>query len=265
MLLVCFFTYILSKPYVIEGLSLTVQQGSTTVEKKELGVGETTSFDLTENQTLSLKLQTQFKSTPKNQVCVLELGVHSVTSVFNFRNGFLTLSFTPKKLQKLYKHSGVYDLKLMINDKVLDSPFFWNIAKVNFIANNEVVDNFTDVEWDFQPPKPTPKPIITQLFTIMMIGAFVILIILLFVNGINCGYFPHNFVDAILSLAFVVSLGAFFVFFVYFWKYITFVDMLKYILCAFVVLGTLLRFALVGRNKMVQKAKVQNNEKTKTE
>ena len=218
MLLVSFFSFIVSRPNVIEALSLKIQEGSLVVQSKELQIGESTTFDLTENQTLSLKLQTQFKSTPKSQVCVLELGVHSVTSLFNFRNGYLTLAFTPKKLSKLYKHSGVYDLKLMINDKVLNSPFFWNIAKVNFIANNEVVDNFTDVEWDFQPPKPTPKPIITQFFTIMMVVAFVILLFLLFANGINCGYFPHNFIDAVFSLAFVASLGAFFVFFVYFWK-----------------------------------------------
>ena len=152
----------------------------------------------------------------------------------------------------------------MVSDESMDSPLFWNVAKVNFVANGEVFDNFTDVEWDFQPPKQTPKVIVTQVFNILMFVPFLILVVLLLINGINCGYFPRNFFYAILSLAFVVAFGGFLAFFVYFWKYIHFEDMIKYTFIALLILGVLLHFALIGRNKEVQKNVVQE-QKPKTE
>lgn len=263
MLLAALFLHVAPAARIGE-LTMKVHTGSTVAELRTLKAGETAELDLSENQTLSLALETNFAAAPKNSVAVLESGAHAVTSPFNYRSGSLTLAFTPTKLRRLYKHSGMYDLRLMVSDSAMDAPLFWSVAKVNFIANNEVVDNYTDVEWDFQPPKATPKAAVTRIFSALMFVPFLLLIVLLLANGVNCGYFPHNIFYAAMSLAFVAALGGFLAFFVYFWRYIHFEDMLRYMLGAMLILGVLLRFALVGRSKEVQKHVVQT-EKPKTE
>lgn len=242
-----------------ENLQIKVKQGNFVVSEQDLSVRESTTVNLSENETLSLTLPTKFNAAPKHTACTLELGAHSLSLPFQFSNKKeLALSFTPLKLNRLYKHSGNYSLSLLVADKQLENPFIWKVGTVNFIANNEVVDNFTDVEWDFQPPPQTPKPIITQVFSLLMLVPFFILIILLLVNGINFGYFPHNFIDAIFSLAFVVAVGAFFFYFYIFWKQIHFEDMIKSLVPISLVLGFLLRRALIGRKKMaVQSEKIK--------
>lgn len=237
---------------LIGKLQIKIKQGNFVSSETELDIGETTNLNLSENETLSLTLSTKFTTAPKHTACSLELGPHSLSFSFQFVNSkALQLSFTPPKLKRLYKHSGNYSLSLLVADKQLENPLIWKVGTVNFIANNEVVDNFTDVEWDFQPPPVTPKPIITKVFSLLMLAPFALLIILLLANGINFGYFPHNFIDAIFSLAFVVGVGAFFYYFYIFWKQIHFEDMIKSLVPISLVLGFLLRRALIGRKKMV--------------
>ncbi|OHT03158.1 hypothetical protein TRFO_06832 [Tritrichomonas foetus] len=250
-MLALFFISALSANKLIGSLTVSTQEGKFVINSNDLEPGQTTDIELTENQTLALSLETTLKKAPKHSACTLELGMHSIASTFSYTNGKLQLKFTPLRLAKLYKHSGKYSLSILVADDQLEKPFLWNVGTVNFIANNEVVDNFTDVEWDFQPPPATPPAIITYVFTLLMFAPFALLLILLLVNGINCGYFPRNFIDAIFSLAFVGCLGAFFYYFVVFWKSIHFEDMLKSLIPISVVLGVLLRRALIGRAKMV--------------
>ena len=241
----------------LSSLSLQVVHGSDIVYQAKLNLGEKTAFDLNENHTLRVQLETRFESAPKSHVIVFEQGTHSVSFPFNFRQGQMTFAFAPSKLKKLYKHGGPYSLRLMVADPSMEHPVFWTVADVNYITENEVVDNFTDVEWDFQPAPRTPPPLVTKVFTILMIVPFVILIFLLLVNGCNLGYFPKSFFDAIASLLFVIALGCFFVFFVYFWRALTFETMFKYLLVIVPVLGLLLRRALIGRAKMAIKDHVE--------
>lgn len=247
-------------------LKIIIKKGSFVAWDEKLSLGETTSFNLTENETLSLSLATDFAEAPSYTSCVLELGSHAVTSTFKYQKSkSLVADFTPIKLKKLYKHSGKYQLSLLVSDQSSEKPFTWKIGTVDFIANNEVVDNFTDVEWDFQPPPATPKLLITETFNLLMLLPFAILIILLLINGINCGYFPRNFIDAIFSLAFVVCLGAFFGYFYIFWKDIYFEDMIKSLVPISLVLGFLLRRALIGRKKMIVRSSQREDAKPKSE
>ena len=131
--------------------------------------------------------------------------------------------------------------------------FFREIGTVDFIANGEVVDNWTDVEWDFQQPHKDPADSLINLFSMLMYAPLVILVLLLLVNGINCGYFPHNPIYALFSLAFVGAFGAFLYYFLIFWREIHFEDMLKQLCLILPVLGILLFFALQGRAKMVDR------------
>jgi hypothetical protein len=222
-------------------------------EKKLTPVSPPYSFTLNENFTLSLSLAGPFTSAPKHHVVVLESGIYSVSVPFIFKSPALTASLPPVKLRKLYKHSGTYNLRIMVSDRSLQAPLLWHAGIVAYEANGEVVDNFTDVEWDFEPPPKTPGRFLTQVFSLLMFVPFGILLILLLINGVNCGYFPNSFFGAIVSLSFVAGLGAFFAFFVYFWKYVTFEDMFKYLLVILPGLGILLRGALGGRAKMVAK------------
>jgi hypothetical protein len=235
----------------IRHLHIHVTDGSNSILDRKIEVGEKVSFELNENWTLSLDLTTTFLSQPRSQVVAIESGVFSVSSPLNFKNGHLTFSFTPAKLRKLYKHSDVYNLKIMVADHRLDSPLFWWVGRIDYTTWGEVVENFTDTEWDFEPPPKTPSPLLTKVFTGLMVVPFAILLLLLGVNGINFGYFPNSPIDALISLVFVAGLGFFFAFFVHFWKYVTFEKMCVYLLGFIAALGPLLRGALRGRAKMV--------------
>lgn len=234
----------------ISSVSLNVLNKSQLLFSETLKPKESTTFELNENFTLKVEVKTTFKKAPKSHVIVMECGQYSVSYPMTFRDTKLSFNFLPNKLARLYKHSEKYNLRMMIADPSLDAPLFWDLAKVDFIANGEVVDNFTDVEWDFNPPEKTPSAFVTKMFTMALLAPCALLVILLLKNGINFGYFPRNFIDAIVSLMFVAGLGGFFLFFVYFWKYVHFEDMFKYLLMIVPVLALLLRGALIGRAKM---------------
>jgi hypothetical protein len=235
----------------VTGLTLEVRNSTHGILQKKLSLNASPfSFELDENHTLSLTVASTFTSAPKHHVVALESGPYSVSTVLNFKGGALSIALTSAKLRKLYKHSGKYNLRLAIADPLLEAPILWHVAVVDYIALGEVVDNFTDVEWDFTPPPKTPNPLLTTIFTYLMFVPLVVLLGLLLANGVNCGYFPRSFFDAIVSLAFVAGLGAFFAFFVYFWRYVTFEEMFKYLLGIVPLLGILLRGALGGRAKM---------------
>ena len=236
----------------LSSLQLDVTDQTETVFTTQLKPGETAKLDLNENHTFKLDLATTFLAAPKSHVVVFEAGAHSVSFPMSFRQGHLSIVFTPLKLRRLYKHPGLYNVRVMVADPAMERPMFWHVAVVNYITENEVVDNFTDVEWDFQPPAKTPSAFLTRLFTLIMVVPFFVLIVLLLANGLNCGYFPRS-VEALFSMLFTVALGAFFAFFVYFWRYVTFEEMFKYLLVIVPVLGLLLRGALVGRAKMAVK------------
>jgi hypothetical protein len=234
----------------ISKLSIQILDGSKTVSEADLAPPERTSLALNENLTLQLVLATTFRAAPKHQVCVLESGVYSVSSPFSFKERKLSLALHPSKLRKLYKHAAVYNLRIAISDSALSEPFLWEVGTINYETWGEVFDNFSDVEWDFQPDPKTPNALLTFVFTLVMFVPFGVFLLLLLLNGVNCGYFPRSPFDAIVSLAFVIGLGGFFGFFVYFWKFVTFEEMCKDLLVIVPVLGLLLRGALVGRAKM---------------
>jgi hypothetical protein len=235
----------------IRDLHIQVAGAPTSTVDRKLMVGENFSFTLNENWTLSLDLTTTFPTSPQHHVVSLSSGVFSVSSPLNFKSGHLTLALTPVRLRKLYKHSAVYDLRLMVADHRLAAPLFWSVARVDYETWGEVVDNFTDTEWDFEPPPKTPSPLLTNVFSALMFVPFGLLLVLLVRNGINFGYFPRAPFDALVSLAFVAGLGAFFAFFHHFWKHVTFEKMCVYVLAFIAGLAPLLRGALKGRAKMV--------------
>jgi hypothetical protein len=238
----------------VSKINIQVLNKSDVVADKNIKIDETIPLDLNENFTLSLTITTTFKSAPKYCVTTLQSGSYSVSFPMNFKDYKLTLAFTPQKLKKLYKKAATYDLEVIISDSSLDLPIFLKPAIVNYITDGEVKDNWTDVEWDFQPKPKTPQKIVVYVFSIVIFIPFAILIFLCTLNGVNFGYFPDSVIDAVLSLAFVVGLGAFLVFFVYFWKALTFEEMFKRLLVILPVLGVLLRCAMIGRAKMVAKS-----------
>lgn len=237
---------------VLSSVQLNVTDQGANVFAQQLKPGETASFDLNENYTLKLELSTTFSTPPKSHAVVFEGGAHSVSFPLSFRQGRLSIVFTPHKLYRLYKHAGSYNIRVMVADPSMDRPIFWHVAVVNYITENEVVDDFTDVEWDFQPPPRTPSAFVTRVFTLVMFVPFGVLMVLLLANGCNLGYFPRS-IEALWSLLFVSGLAGFFAFFIYFWRYVTFEEMFKYLLVIVPVLGILLRGALVGRAKMAAK------------
>jgi hypothetical protein len=241
----------------ISKLSIEILNNSKVVHSVKLSPPEATSLSLNENLTLQLALTTTFRSIPKHHVCVIESGIYSVSSPFSYKDKQLTIAFAPSKLRKLYKHAAVYNLRLAVADPSLPAPLFWNVGTIDYETWGEVFDNFTDVDWDFQPDPKTPNPFLTFVFTLVMFVPFGIFLLLLLLNGVNCGYFPRSLLDAGVSLAFVICLGGFFAFFVYFWKFLTFEEMCRDLLGIVPVLGVLLRGALVVRAKLERRSNVK--------
>ncbi|EAY22711.1 hypothetical protein TVAG_476400 [Trichomonas vaginalis G3] len=219
------------------------------------------SLDLTENQTLIAKLE-GLKGEAKHAFYVLEQGTYSIVENLQSK-GTYAAKLNPRALAGLYKHPGEYSLKVSITYEG-EKPIMTEIAKINFIANGEVIDNFTDVEWDFQKPHEQPGAFLVFVFEVASFVPIFILLVLLLINGCNFGYFPRNFFDAIFSITFVVAFGGFLYYFIYFWKHIHFEEMLKQLCVIFPALLILLRLALIGRAKMVARD-VPAEEKVKTE
>ena len=228
-----------------------VKQGNDEVYSRSYQLGEKPTINCTENQTLVFSIKTSLKTKPKDRLIAMRLGIYEISGNMEFSAPNLYFAFTPQKLARLYKHSGKYSVTALYYADDFPVPVKSDLAYVNFQANNEVFDNFTDVEWDFQPPHPRIGAFKVKIFNILACFPIVFLVILLLLNGINFGYFPRNFFDAICSLAFIFSLGSFFAFFIYFWKNIHFEDMLKYLCLIVPVLGILLRGALRGRANMI--------------
>lgn len=250
---------------LITNIEAIVKDEKKPTSKKSYNLGEIPTISCTENETLSFFISTNIKSKPSDSVISIENGIHSISSVMTHKNSQLQATFSPNQLGHLNKHSAVYSVKILIYDSGMDKPLLEEIAKLDFTATGEDVDNFTDVEWDFQPPHPKLGSFKVKIFNVLACVPFGIFILLFFLNGINFGYFPRHFFDAIFSLVFVVSLGAFFVFFIYFWRKIHFEDMIKYLCFIVPVLGLLLRRALIGRAKMVNENSNITSEHTKDE
>lgn len=119
----------------IQSLNLNIKRGKDIISNADLKPGEVIHVDLNENSTMSVNLVTTFIKAPRNHVIVMECGAHSISFPMNYKNGRLSFEFTPQRLSKLYKYSGLYNLKLMVADKSLEKPLFLNVAKVNFIAD----------------------------------------------------------------------------------------------------------------------------------
>ena len=247
-----FFSFVLlSSSAKIEQIVFNVLDGNTVMDTQTIKGNDQAFLTLTENQTLSVDIKSNIKQQPQTAFYVFENLSHAISGNINFKSS-LDFLIKPNQLKSLYKHAGIYSLKMTIHVKD-DDPIMREIAKVDFIANGEVVDNWTDVEWDFQEPHKDPKDKIIQSFKYVMYIPLGILILLLLLNGCNLGYFPHNPIYALFSLAFVVAFGAFLYYFLVFWREIHFEDMLKQLCVIIPVLLVLLRFALVGRAKMVDK------------
>ena len=227
-----------------------VKQNGKEIYSESYLLGEKPTITCTENQSLSFSIQTNLTTRPKNSIITMRLGVHEISGLMEFTAPNLRFQFTPQKFFELYKHSGIYTVTALYCNS--PPPVKYDLAYVNFQANNEVVDNFTDVEWDFQPPHPRISGSKVYLFNILAFVPICFLIFLYFLNGINFDYFPNNLFDSICSLAFIISLALFFAYFIIFWKKIHFEDMLKSLCFIVPILGILLRGALRGRKRMVE-------------
>ena len=244
-----FILFILGAEFQIGSLTATVKFNGTVISTESISYPSKISTVLNENQTMEILVQTTFDKKPFHSVFLMENSVYHISSPFMFRKPNLQILLNPTTLSKLYKHSGKYSMSMMVADPSLNEPFAWDFGDVEFSANGEVVDNFTDTEWDFQKEGARPKVTITLAFTGLMILPLIVLVVLLFSNKCNCGYFPRSF-DAFFTLVFIASLGALYYLFFVFWKRINFIDMLKYLCIVLPLMGISLRRALIGRAKM---------------
>jgi len=247
---------------IIQSLNLKVTEGGRTVFEKDIIPGNIVETAMNESSTLTGTISGDFSKSMKYQNFALENGAYSITGSMTYRNNKLSFVINPAKLEKLYKHAGIYNLRIVIHDQSLDEPLIWTVAKIDYKAIGEDKDNFTDVEWDFQPAKKQPKEITIKVFTYATYLPLAVLVILLLKNGFNLGYFPRS-LEALPSLAFIAGFGGFLYYFIIFWKQITFEEMLLKLCMIIPILAILLRYALIGRSKMVLKnQKTENKVKT---
>jgi hypothetical protein len=118
---------------------------------------------------------------------VFESGIYSVSLSFAYKDKKLLLGLVCSNLHKLYKHPGVYNVKIAIADSSRSNPYLWDVGTPKYETWGEVFDNLTHVEWDFQPDGKTPNPFLTFVFTCVMFVPFGIFLLLLLLNGFNCG------------------------------------------------------------------------------
>lgn len=212
---------------------------------------------ISENHTMTIRLFSDSNGANMSNYWSIFNSFYSISGLFTLSDKSMTTTIRPRGFEKLYKHSGIYNLEVMVSSS--DTASVYDIGTIDFYANGEVMDNWTDVEWDFQVPVKQPRKSIIYLFTLLSYLPLVALIVLLSWNDFNFGYHPSTY-HAVFTDGFTILFGYLLYRFYVFWRSINFEDFIAELSMIVPILLVFLHFALKGRAMMVRNDKKQKNE-----
>ncbi len=135
--------------------------------------------------------------------------------------------------------SGKYQIHLIVGDAVISNPFSWYVGDIDLKlqasdtpAEAEVTSGpKPEIRHLFREPEKRPPASVSNLFTVLCLLPFGIMIIAWMKIGVNVSGFPFS----LSALGFHLGLGAIFVLYYYFWLELNMFTTIKFLIMIGVV------------------------------
>ncbi|TRY63519.1 hypothetical protein TCAL_04893 [Tigriopus californicus] len=137
--------------------------------------------------------------------------------------------------------SGKYEIQLIVGDAVISNPILWSVADINL--KFQEVDGGTEersapltgpkpeITHLFRQPEARPPSAVSNLFTILCLLPFLVMLGLWMKLGVNISAFPFS----LSALGFHLGLGSIFGLYYYFWLQLNMFTTVKYLFMVGVV------------------------------
>eukprot|EP00095_Tigriopus_kingsejongensis_P010482 maker-scaffold1034_size68570-snap-gene-0.14 protein:Tk10482 transcript:maker-scaffold1034_size68570-snap-gene-0.14-mRNA-1 annotation:"hypothetical protein DAPPUDRAFT_303417" len=143
------------------------------------------------------------------------------------------------KAKEFGGRSGKYAIHLIVGDAVISNPISWLIADINLefpdlgLPDQEPVQSGPKPEIThlFREPDSRPPATVSNLFTVLCLLPFLIMIILWLQLGVNISAFPFS----LSAVGFHLGLGGIFALYYYFWLQLNLFVTVKYLCMASIV------------------------------
>jgi len=134
--------------------------------------------------------------------------------------------------------TGVYSITAILGDASVTNPVAWVLADVELTfadkaeeAGASIYTNKPEIKHLFREPEPRPSKLVSDVFTMICLSPFFIMLILWIKLGVNISNFPVT----VASLGFHAGLGAIFTLYMYFWLQLNMFTTVKYLVLIGVV------------------------------
>lgn len=129
--------------------------------------------------------------------------------------------------------SGVYEMALLVGDAIIQNPIEWTVAEVELSFTGQPSEESADsqykpkptIEHMFREPEKRPAAIVSNVFTILCIAPFVIMLLMWLKLGINVSNFPMS----LSALGFHIGLTAIFFLYYLYWTQLNMFQTIQYL------------------------------------
>jgi len=134
--------------------------------------------------------------------------------------------------------SGLYTITVILGDAAVSNPVAWAVADLELTfseaendAGTSVYDNKPEIKHLFREPEPRPSKLVSDVFTLICLSPFLIMLGLWMKLGVNI----QNFQMSPAGVGFHAGLGAIFTLYMYFWLQLNMFTTIKYLILIGVV------------------------------
>jgi len=134
--------------------------------------------------------------------------------------------------------SGLYTASLILGDSTVTNPISWILGDIEITfsekedaAGPSIYSTKPEIKHLFREPEPRPSKLVSDMFTLICLSPFFIMLILWIKLGVNVNNFPVTLV----SIGFHAGLGAIFTLYMYFWLQLNMFTTVKYLVLIGVV------------------------------